>query len=402
MRVFLFFGGLLACLSAFATSPRPGAWRMTMFLHEGIELPFTFDWTTTGNQHSMVIQNATERMIADEIRFVGDSVFIRMPFFDSEFAAKMEGDTRLKGIWRRNASRGRVIAIPFEATHGLQSRFLPPSATQGDLAPKWEVTFSPGHAADESKAIGLFYPLPDGRLGGSFATETGDYRYLEGDFDGTTLRLSCFDGCHVYLFTATLSGGILHGMFYAGLSHTEHWVAKANPDFELRDPDQLTFLKEGNTELKFNFWDLNGKLISLSDYRGKPVIVQLMGSWCPNCLDEARYFSELYNRYHPQGLEVIALAFEYSTDPAKATATVKRLRDRLGCEYTFCITGVTPDKADEALPMLNHVMSFPTSIFIDKSGAIRRIHTGFYGPGTGRYFDEFTHQTETLIEQMLR
>jgi thiol-disulfide isomerase/thioredoxin len=314
----------------------------------------------------------------------------------------MESDTRMTGHWKRRASKGRVISIPFVAEYGAKSRFQPETSTTAALAPKWEVTFSPGIMNDESKAIGLFYALPDGNIGGSFATETGDYRYLEGDFDGTTLRLSCFDGCHVYLFTAMLSGGMLHGTFYSGTTHKETWTAKPNPTFELRDPDQLTFLKPGFDSLDFTFLSLEGKPVSLHDYRGKPVVVQLMGSWCPNCLDEARYFSQLYKRYHPQGLEMIAVAFEYVADPVVAAIPVQRHKDRLGCEYTFCLAGTTPDKAIEALPMLNHIMSFPTSIFIDKEGKIRRIHTGFYGPGTGAYYDAFTRKTEALVEQMLR
>jgi len=51
--------------------------------------------------------------------------------------------------------------------------------------------------------------------------------------------------------------------------------------------------------------------------------------------------------------------------------------------------------------MLNHIMSYPTSIFLDKKGEIRKIRTGFYGPGTGKYYTEYTQNTNDFIQELL-
>jgi len=60
--------------------------------------------------------------------------------------------------------------------------------------------------------------------------------------------------------------------------------------------------------------------VSLSDpkYKNKAVIVQIMGSWCPNCMDESAYLSKVYKQYNKQGLEIIALAYERTSDAERA------------------------------------------------------------------------------------
>ena len=48
--------------------------------------------------------------------------------------------------------------------------------------------------------------------------------------------------------------------------------------------------------------------------------------------------------------------------------------------------------------MLNHILSYPTTIFIDKKGSVRKIHTGFNGPATGKEYDDFKAEFEGFIE----
>ena len=51
--------------------------------------------------------------------------------------------------------------------------------------------------------------------------------------------------------------------------------------------------------------------------------------------------------------------------------------------------------------MLNHVLSYPTSIFIDKKGRVRKIHTGFNGPATGDKYTEFKAEFESFVSELL-
>jgi peroxiredoxin len=66
------------------------------------------------------------------------------------------------------------------------------------------------------------------------------------------------------------------------------------------------------------------------------------------------------------------------------------------------VAGPADNKAAEAaLPALNHVMSFPTTIIIDKKGKVRKIHTGFSGPGTGQYYEEWVEAFNNTIDKLL-
>ncbi len=58
-------------------------------------------------------------------------------------------------------------------------------------------------------------------------------------------------------------------------------------------------------------------------------------------------------------------------------------------------------KAAEALPMLNHILSYPTLIFVDKNDQVQKIHTGFYGPATEEY-QEFIKEFDKTVESLLQ
>ena len=129
-----------------------------------------------------------------------------------------------------------------------------------------------------------------------------------------------------------------------------------------------------------------------------------MGTWCPNCLDESNYYAQYYNNNKDKAIEFVALAFEYAKTEEVAFKNIKRLKDRVGINYPILLaqTGTTSkSKANEKLPMLNNVLSYPTSIFIDKNGKVRKIHTGFNGPATGEKFTEFKEEFTTFMDKLL-
>ena len=133
------------------------------------------------------------------------------------------------------------------------------------------------------------------------------------------------------------------------------------------------------------------------------MIVQILGTWCPNCMDETRYLVELYQKFNDQGLEVIGLDFEPKPTLAYFKSRMARYRKDLNVPYTVLLAGHSDkNKAAEALPMLNQILSFPTTIILDKSGSIREIHTGFSGPGTGIEYENYSRETEALIKGLLR
>ena len=229
---------------------------------------------------------------------------------------------------------------------------------------------------------------------------------MEGVIDEDTLKLSTFDGSHAFLFTALVTDTTMVGTFYSGNHWKELFVAKRNETFELADADSLTYLKEGYDKLAFSFPDTEGKLVSLEDerFKNKVVVVQLMGSWCPNCLDESRFFVDYQKQHEDDPIEFIALAFEYAKTKELAMESINRLKKSIGIKYPILLAqygSSSKIEAHEKLPMLNHVLSYPTAVFIDKSGRVRKIHTGFNGPATKEKYLRFKSEFESYIEELI-
>ena len=158
--------------------------------------------------------------------------------------------------------------------------------------------------------------------------------------------------------------------------------------------------------------DGNGKtykskvVVSNADARflGKVVLVSITGSWCPNCHDEAAFLAQLYRDLRGEGLEVVSLQFEHFGDFAQAAAATRRFRDKFDIEYTTLIAGTSDrDEAAKALPQLTGVFAYPTTIWIDRTGTVRKIHAGFSGPATGEHYTtlkrEFTEFTQQLLAE---
>jgi thiol-disulfide isomerase/thioredoxin len=384
---------------------KTGTWRAALKIDNGqaeTEIAFQINFFSESGVYRAEILNANERIPVHEISIRNDSVFIMLPVFDSEIKARIQTDT-LIGNWF-NYVKGDYF-IPFVACFGDSTRYHPKSeqANSADVSGRWHAEFSPGKD-ESSKAIGEF--KQNGNIvSGTFLTETGDYRYLEGINDGSKLLLSCFDGSHAFLFTASIKDDSLcEGVFYSGKHWKEEWKAYRDDSFDLQDPYTLTFLNEGYSKFEIEMPDVNGNTVSLpgNRFRDKVVIVQIMGTWCPNCIDETFFLCDVQNKYKEDGLEIIAIAFEATEDTVQIIRNIERLKDRTGARYDFLIGGKAgKTNASAKLPMLNHIMSYPTTIIIDRNETVRKIHTGFTGPGTGNHYEEFVREFETTLEKIL-
>jgi peroxiredoxin len=208
------------------------------------------------------------------------------------------------------------------------------------------------------------------------------------------------------LFQASIQEGRMIGVFYSGNHYKETFIAHRNDNFTLDDPESLTFLKEGYDDFEFSFPDVNGEMVSLADdrFKNKVVVVQLMGTWCPNCLDESKFLTSFYESYQSKGLEIVALSFEYVKTKAKAFANLERLKNNLNITYPLLLAQYgSTDKnlAQEKLPMLNKVWSYPTTIVLGRDHQVRKIHTGYNGPATGQVYLDFVDDFTTFIETLL-
>lgn len=398
LLVFLIFAG---CEEEPEKQLKIGEWWANLAVSDNEILPFNFILTKSDSASYVIeIRNSDEVVPVDEIEVFNDSIIIKMPVFEGYIAGKYTENT-IKGSFIKE-SLNRIV--PFNALHGERPRFKIASEPKLNISGIWEAEFN--NETDSSYiAKGIFYQNED-IVTGTIRTTTGDYRYLEGVVDGTQLKLSTFDGAHAFLFTAAATDSVLSGVFYSGNHSVENFVAKRNDAYELPDANTLTFLNEGYEKFDFSFPNADGKQVSLSDkeYKDKVVLVQIMGTWCPNCLDETKFYVEYLEKNPNPDLKMVALAFEYARTEEKAFEGIQRLKDRVGVDYPVLLAQIgtsSKTKANEKLPMLNHVLSYPTTIYINKKGEVKKIHTGFNGPATGEKYEEFKIDFDKTIKELL-
>ena len=401
----LFIILISSCKGTFDGELEKGIWRATLKTGSAEEIPFNFEITDSADQKLLDIINGKERFRVNEISTLSDSVIIQMPLFDSEIRAALNNQT-LSGQWIKHYADSDEV-MQFNAKKGDSWRFFKDkTATNTAISGRWSVTFNTLNKQSSYASVGEF-TQENGRVFGTFLTTTGDYRFLEGTVSDQKLYLSCFDGSHAYLFTGKLlnDSTITEGKFYSGLSSIETWTANKNEKAILPDAYSITDLKDGYDQIDFSFPGLDGKKVSLSDqkFKNKIVLVQFFGSWCPNCMDETAYLTSFHKKYQDKGVEIVALAYERTKDFERSKKNIARLRDRFSVPYDMLVTGFTKDKVEvsKSLPMLKTFMAFPTLMIIDKNGKIRKIHTGFSGPGTGTHYADFVKEFEKTIDDLL-
>lgn len=378
-----------------------GVWHATLTVPGGT-IPFRFALSGAPDSTTALLINGEETVPIGEVSRESDRLTLHFPAFNSTITASLENGV-LMGRLRLIKRGGVPQDIPLRAVYTPGNRAERPEWYPAfDLSGRWNVTFVDDDGV-ETKAVGEF--RQDGlELTGTFLTPTGDYRYLSGKVDPEP-RLSCFDGAHAYLFKAKRrDDGTLAGDFWSGTKWHETWTARRDPDVRLPDPDSLTAMREGYETLAFTFPDTDGHDVSLEDerFRDKVVIVSIAGSWCPNCNDETAFLARFYDRYRDRGVEVVGLMYEHYREFDRAATQVDRFREKHRVGYPLLVAGYSDkEEAAKTLPMLERFMSFPTLIVLDRAGAVRRIYTGFSGPGTGPYYDEFKTSFTGSIEALL-
>lgn len=374
------------------------------------ELPFNFEVVYTDDTtFHIVLINGDERIVAKDVTFgrsperAKDSVRINFPIYDTYLVGLYE-EGIIQGEWVVNYREN--YRIPFTARFGMDHRFTKiPKAPALDLSGKWAVTFGPG--GDEKNAfagVGEFQQ-EGSQLKGTFRTETGDYRYLAGEVSGAKAYLSVFDGAHAFLFEAQIDPGTqtMVGSFRSGTTYKTIWQATRNPNATLADAYSMTQVRAAGAPFDFAFPNTQGDTVRLSDaaFDGKVKLVQLLGSWCPNCRDETQFLLDYLAANPNPNVQVIGIGFERYRDAAKSLAALERLKTNMAIPYPILYGGYH-DKAEAAaaLPQLNQIIAYPTLLFVDKNNVIRKIHTGFDGPATSQHA-AFKAEFEGIVRELL-
>ncbi len=397
-----FFLLLAGCSLAAQQVPAGTWWRASLHRSDGQSIVFNFEWVTEKGKPVWYIRNAAERLRVTDILVKADSVIVQMPLFESQFRIKKEGNN-LTGNWIKGGAV-KTQVMPFTAVPGAR-RFAEGDDALQNIRGRWSVAFADNNSS--TPAVAEFVQRLN-YVTGTFLNPTGDYRYLEGVVINDSLQLSCFDGGHAFLFTAKITdkNTISHGWFYSGAVYKQAWEAIKNDTASVPEEGVAMYLRPGEEKLHFTFSDLNGKPVSIDDdrFKNKVVVVQLMGSWCPNCMDETAFLSEYYNKNKQRGIEIVSLAYEYSTDRNRSVKTLKKFQQRFNVQYPMLITGVTVNdslRTEKTLPQLTPIKFFPSSAILDKKGRVRKLDTGFNGPGTGEHYLLYKKEFEATMDRLL-
>jgi peroxiredoxin len=379
----------------------PGFWQARITLPGGdIETGIELSRTPAGYTANLI--NGQERVPIDTVSIDNKRMLLRFSAFNNEIDAHVNKD-RLVGELILTKRYGEKQTMPFVATPGAAKAETAAVTSDIDMSGRWAVQF---HEEDGSNtpSIGEFSQRGS-RLFGTFLNPNGDYRYLSGYVRGKKFTLSTFDGAHAFLFSGEINNNrITDAEFWSGTSWHQTWSAVRDPSVTLPDAYTRTWLKPGYERFEFAFPNLDEALVSINDqrFKGKVLVVMLAGTWCPNCHDEARFMAPLYDSLRQQGLEVVSLMYENFEDHATASQQVRAFRKKFNIKYDTLLAGISSKtEAADTLPSLNAVLAFPTTIFIDRSGRVRKIHTGFNGPGTGEHYKKLTTEITALIKELL-
>lgn len=389
---------------AIESAPPVGLWHARLVPAPGHEVAFSIRVEMKGDRLAATLVNGTTESPFTLAAWDGETLSLELAHFDARLSARRKGEG-LEGTYRRNTAAG-TIELPFEASH-VKPAVPSPGKGAASLAGEWAVEI--GAPGQNEKAEGLFRQSR-GTVIGTLRTTTGDYGSLHGTWDGKDLVLQSFDGVHVYRFTAApLPDGSLAGDFRSGSQPPAPWRAR-----RLAPREAASFLPTGFSIVKakspdrpfiFSFPDADGKVVSSTDpgFSGRPMLVSLMGTWCPNCNDEAPVLRDLARRYGPKGLAVVSLAFEYTDDVERSRRQVKSFRERYGIDFPILIAGTTKSApTSPVIAQLKGWEGYPTAVFLDRLHRIVKVHSGFDGPATGDYHARLKREFTASVENLLR
>ncbi len=365
--------------------------------------------------HATLI-NATDRQPFSSAVFKDGVITLRMDYYDGALTLHYTSFRVLEGEYSRQTSKG-VVHIPVVVVpHRERAAGAP--WTGLSLSGDWVFTW-PEEKGAEKTTLAHFQQDKDADVNkevavtGTIEPVSGDTGLLHGtvysDLDGHTMfHLSRFDGIHVMAIDGTfVPDGTLKGQ-QGGVVALETFTAERRKDKATADPnalaETLTKVKDPKEPFRFSGVDAAGKTQNQSspEFAGKPMIVDIFGTWCPNCYDEAPVLEKLYQKYRDQGLQIVGLAYEYTDDQQRSLQQIGIYRAKFGLTFPLLLAGTTDaGQIAKTLPQLEGFGAFPTSIFIDRAGHVKAILAGFTGPSTGEKFEEVQKRMDELVREIV-
>ncbi len=325
----------LAFVPFLVNAQKEELWRLNV-KSSGGDIPVHISIKGQGDHVEAYALNADEKFQFDRVYLRKDTLHLFFDLYDMELVL-VPKNNKIEGYLSKRGSDMLYRQAQLTGVKDDKDRFKnTKKLTPKPLANTYQVTFKNPTTGKESPAIGVF-ENKNGSVKGTFLTNTGDYRYLQGNVVGDSLYLSAL-GLNVYLYKAKIKGdSLVGGEQYTPFGKSSEFEGVKNEKSTLADPSKLTYLKEGHEKFDFTFKDINDSEVSLSDYKGNVTVVQILGTWCPNCLDETKFLMD-YKKDN-SALKIIGLAFERSTEPNYAYPKIGRFIERFKVDYPILLAG---------------------------------------------------------------
>lgn len=398
MKKYYFLAGLISSfliLPVRSEAIQNGSWRFELETQKA-QIPFIITLTQSQDKLHGQLYNGKETIPLNNIIHRGNSISIPLDPYEISLELRKDTAAKLTGHLVKHNKSPKIL-LPVSGVFGQGERFPGPKKTPViQLTGTWAVTLA--HTSNKEPGV-IVFKQEGNKLTGSILTRTGDYRYLEGYVSGNEFQAASFDGVYNYLLKGEVNNGQLKA---AILGHSKTMLeGKLDANASLPDAYKQTQLNS----LNFSFPNLKGQKVSLNDpqFKNKPVVIQFFGSWCPNCIDEMNYLVPWYNTNKGRGIEVVALSFERSLNEAEAKKQLSKVQKRYNVPYPLLLAGSTgSDKPMEKIPGLKNFISFPTTVFLNKSHQVVKVHAGFTGPSTGEFYEKWKSEFNQTVNELLK
>lgn len=381
-------------------APPSGLWDAALDV-EGRRVDFRMELKISGGEARGAILDGERRIWSTSGSFSGQKLALEWDYFDSRLEAEWDGRV-LRGAYQRRTRAG-VTKRAFSA-QPFQPKPEDSGETPAQVAGAWRIQTD---ATRGVRVMNGYFAQSGSAVSGTIQRLDGDFGTLTGRMEGRKLRLSHFDGIRATLIEAELQqDGTLKGVMDGRTGFTAARLEKAAEAGlpEPPDPSRYVSVKDPLEPVRFRAVDLDGRPVSSEDpqFRGRPILLTIMGSWCPNCHDEAELLVELHRKYSAKGLAVVALGFEYTGESERDRNQLRAFARRHGIEYPILYAGTTDEgEVQRVLPQLANFGGFPTTIFLDRQHRVRSVHAGFAGPANEQEHAKLRDEYEKLVRELL-
>lgn len=395
-----------ALLAAQGSVAQPqGRWDATLTLGR-VEIPFRLDVSGSGDHLTGTLYNGDLPQTTTSAAFENGTLALNFDQYPVRIVAHVDQSGLSGTVDGRFGPEHPVGSVTLSAV-----RHVDVPQIENGAVPLIDGTWEIEHESPKGEKAWRFVVQQHGaEVSASVLRIDGDTGALVGRYHEGRFVLSHFDGSRPLIAEVTPQPDGTLRIQLRGAHVPEEPLIAWRPDaaraHNLPAPDDFfahTTAHDPAERFSFRFPDVNGKLISSDDpqFKGKVYLVTVTGTWCPNCHDETQYLVQLYAKYHDRGLEIVALDFEepeQQTDLSRAHAFIRKY----GVPYPYLIAGA-PSELHDKVPQAVNLNTWPATFFIGKDGRVRKIHSGFAAPASGRFNTElqaeFTREIESLLAE---